>query len=872
MLTTRQRELFEHCHCDQCPLFHDGKRNPVFGTGREDARLVLVDESPKRQEAQNASQLDRSDRLLNHVLTRAGTSREDVYIAHTVLCRTVDDATGRDTAPDDRTIVACRDRLHAELNQFDADSTIVVAMGATATRALDVQGRNISEMQGSLQHVGGRWIMPAYLPSYVLRKSSEYPPLQDAFTRSVEYVGVPGDDKKASFPEKNQEFPYIHVTPDMTMLAMDICYDISHGKWGYELAIDVETSSVSNRSSLLQVAIANTERAVVFDAEVFFGTAIGGQAYDYLYDALSNKGIRWIMHNMSFDLQFIKRELGPHWSEMTTSDTMCYAFALNEDAQFIGLKYLSRKYCAAPYYEDALKPYLKNSKTPYSVIPRPVLAKYAAADVVYTARLYPILYRTCEKAGVLNLVHDLLEPAQRTFSDMEFDGCTIDMDAVDIARQEYGPRLQDLDKQIFEYAVSQGWDEPVLSPSSPQQLARFFYDTLKLRTPPRTKATEKRKSDRATGTEFRDFYRGKGKIDDLIVLLDERALVYKMLRTYVEGIADDISPTTGRIHPSFFIAGTVSGRITIKDPPLQTIPRDSTTGKSFLGIRSLFVPARLPDDDPGFEPVFVAADYSQLELRMAWLLSGDEAMGAALLDGDFHANTAARIYKIPVEEVTKEQRHNTKYVTFGIAYGRGAASLAAGELKYAAPSGNPNDALPFARDFITNWSEVYHVYWALREQWVLDVIGSNSRPARTGYLKTPFDRYRRFPFFGNDEDKIHAKNQALSFPTQSVAADLTTYNMIRIDNFLRTEGLGRVLFTVHDSIECEVDGRQRDDIVHQIHTMMLELPPQLEEIKPKDFALGAEIGWGRNWAECDENIVDVGNVRSEILGKRWIRY
>ncbi len=850
-LTARQQELFSHCRCEVCPLFHSGQREPVFGHGPLDAKLIVIGEAPGKDEVKAGKPFcGNSGLLLDKVLAGVGNPRAATYVTNAVLCRPTD-STGKDAPPDQATIAACKPRLDFELSTFDPEKTIAVTVGASAATSLGVKMKNITDVQGSLQWVDKRWVMPAFHPAYILRQSSQFENLYDAFHRAVNIVST----EPPSFPDKELKYGWAHLTLEDSYDAMQMLQEIHNGLWGNTLAIDVETANTSNRSQLLQVAVANETKAAVFEADLLVGN---NQCYDLFYDVLTDDRFTWVMHNSTFDLQFLKRVFGIHHTEIPhLVDTMCLALGLTELQQQVGLKYLSRKWLNAPYYEDELSPYIKNKSTPYTAIPRDVLAKYAAADVVCTIRLLPILVAQTQRRGTYDLSTGLLTDAQKAFADMEYDGCAINLDQVETIRAEMQPRLESLDHQIYDAAVKLGWEPGrPLNPGSTYDLRHLFYDIAGAIAPRTSKATQQRKDNRTTGIEFRDEYRNNPRLGPIVRLLDERATVAKMLRTYVEGIAKHVSPVSGRIHPSFQIGGTVTGRITIKNPALQTIPRETTTGDSFASIRSLFVPKAIirpnsDDSDPeGFEPIFVAADYSQLELRIAWLLSGDKVLGEALKGRDFHTQTASEIYRVPIEQVTTVQRHNTKYVSFGLAYGRSAYSLHKGEL---------NCTLPEAEAFVSKWASLYHVYWDYRTQLQIDAVGQKEDlkrglpkiPARKGYLKTPFGRVRRFPFIASDKDRAHAMNQALNFPVQSTASDLTLYNTIKLNEALRKEKLGRVLFTVHDSIEMEVDNRYIDSIGRLIRDTLETLPPQLAEIAPSDFELRFDAEKGNSWGDAE---------------------
>lgn len=849
----RKQHLLTYCDCNNCPLYHQGKFNPVVGDGPGKASLAIVGEAPGRNEAlQGKPFVGRSGQLLDSTLTKAGMSRKDVYVTNTVLCRPTD-AAGNDAPPTPGAVAACRRRLEVELRE--ADPKVVVACGASAAQSLlNEPKRTITELQGVLQYNEdlGQWILPTFHPAYCLRSPGNFEDFLGDMYRAADLCSG-----EIRFPARELIWNYTHYAytdiedysevpngpnhraSDDAIREATVAKTFNKGR---VIALDVETDGFSHLTApLLTVQWADEEEAHVIDWELVLWDSQfrEGKLYDALYDMFADKEITYAIHNQSFDLRFLRHNLGIHHSEMTTEDTMCFAQGLTERKGAIGLKFLSRKWFNAPYYEAEIQKYLKTKSTPYSKIPRPILAKYAAMDVIYTARLHPILEDQTKRAGTYNLCKNILMPAQLLFADIEYHGVKVDLEATKQIRAVWQPQLDTLVREIGDYAREHGW-EGYLNPGSPQQMAKLLYDVMKLR-PPKT-SHQKAKAARAKGKEpsketgkpFREMYMDTpGPGGWLADKLEQFALAKKMLSTYVNGIVDDID-IDGRVHPEFAVAGTVTGRLTLTKPPLQTIPRFQTSEK-FGDIRNLFIAQRLDDEDDDNEYTFLAADYKQLELRVGWLLSHDYNMGSAILGGDFHRITAADIFKTSLERVTEIQRHNTKYVTFGLMYGREAYSLANGEL---------NCSVSEAQMYLDGWFKRYPTF--------KEYFDKQRRDYRTkGMLTTPFNRIRRFPLLfpqGSEEDK-HMKNQAVNFPMQSAANDITVKAAIRINQELYSRNWGRVLFLVHDSVESEVKVQYKEEAAQLIYDIMLELPEEIKDITPDRFALDADIEIGRSWGE-----------------------
>lgn len=823
-----RQQLLDLCDCENCPIGRAGRRNPVLGSGPDSAKVVLVGEAPgKNEHIQGVPFVGQSGKLLDMTLDRVGLRREDVYVTNSVLCRPDE----FNATPHPEAVRACNARLQAEVR--DRAPEMIIPVGASGAQALLNSKSKISELQGVLQHSSelNAWILPTYHPAYCLRSPAYYEDFLGDFDRAAELVL--GEVK---YPPKHLQWEYEHFTTNDIADAQHALAALATGNFGYELSFDVETDNVNTSSRLLTIQFGTTEKAWVFDSDIF---TEDNDTRELVEDLLMSPLHTFIIHNMSFDLQVVYDFFGIHHSEMgELVDTICLALGTTERSQATGLKYLARKWFNAPYYEAELQQYLPTSKTPYSAIPRPVLAKYAAADTIYTARLRPVLDDLVEKYGTKSLVYDLLMPAQKAFADMQYHGTAVDLRKVKELRKTWIPEIRRQAKEIEDYAKANGWPHPYFNPGSTQQLSEFLFDILKLAPPrPTNKEIQEarakgKKPTRHTGKEFRSEYPNH----PITPLLERYATTRKMFSTYVEGIADDVRGDR-RIHPNFLLWGTVTGRLAIQDPPLQTIPRRDTAGTVFDDLRTLFIARALPDDpEPNLE--FFGADYKQLELRIAWLLSGDPNMGEAILSGDFHRVTAANIWGMPQAQVTSVQRHNTKYVTFGIMYGREAFSLWKGQL------GESGMTLRQCEEFVEAWFARFPVF----AEWYRN---NRANALRTGRLRTPFGRVRRWPLI-TEEHKKHILNEAANFPPQSVASDTTLHAMIRLNDRFRRENLGRILFAVHDSIEGEYFMSRKEEAIRAVYEEMTMLPPQLANIAPPNFELAIDLEVGPSWGESHE--------------------
>jgi DNA polymerase-1 len=266
---------------------------------------------------------------------------------------------------------------------------------------------------------------------------------------------------------------------------------------------------------------------------------------------------------------------------------------------------------------------------------------------------------------------------------------------------------------------------------------------------------------------------------------------------------------------------TVTGRLSYHEPPLQTIPKQYTLGDDYGRLRSIFAAS---DKDH----VIVEADYGRIEIWCAYFESGDPQLLSDLQSGDYHARSASIILRKPLSEVTKQDRFTSKFVTFGIMYGRGAASLAAGELKCT---------MAEAEGYLANWLERYPIYREWRENTRRRAVSVGELVARTG-------RKRRFGMIRGQEAH-KALNQALNFPLQSLASDITLTSLTELHYLLKPYD-SHICFTVHDSIIFEVSKQHYDKVLQMIRDVMTR--PRFPDIMGVDI----DIAVGPNWGEVVE--------------------
>ena len=400
------------------------------------------------------------------------------------------------------------------------------------------------------------------------------------------------------------------------------------------------------------------------------------------------------------------------------------------------------------------------------------------------------------------------EPLAKVLAQMERDGVKVDLARLKEFAEGLRRELTDREARIREMA-----DEPSLNISSPKQVGDLLFDKLKL--DPRAKKSGKGQytTDEATLVAIADRH---PIVDEIL----EFRAVKKLLSTYIEPFPSYISEKDGRVHTTFNQALTATGRLSSSNPNLQNIPVRTERGKE---IRKAFVPG-IPDG------LIVSADYSQIELRIMAHLSCDTHLTQAFRDGvDVHAATAAKIFKIPVEEVTREQRGMAKTANFGIMYGISSFGLAQ-RLHLSRTA---------AKELIDGYFEAFPAIRGF-------IDDSISFARENGYVETLFGRRRYLPDISarNATVRALAERNAVNAPIQGTSADIIKLAMIRVAEKLKEEGLrSRMVLQIHDELLFEAPAEEVPKLQKLVKDVM-------ENVIQLSVPLTVECSSGNNWLEA----------------------
>ncbi len=428
----------------------------------------------------------------------------------------------------------------------------------------------------------------------------------------------------------------------------------------------------------------------------------------------------------------------------------------------------------------------------------------AAAILLIGAKVWTEL----QDAGIVDLYESVEEPLIRVLSRMECTGVKVDVPTL----MEYADSLR-AEIAENESVVRQIAGDPTLNVSSPKQLGELLFEKLKLDPKAKKSAKGTWSTDEDTLVELAD----ESPVIDAI--LDFRA-AKKLLSTYIEPFPKYISPVTGRIHTTFNQALTSTGRLSSSNPNLQNIPIRTDRGRY---IRKAFVA-----QDP--ESVIVSADYSQIELRIMAHLCGDEHLIHAFREGiDVHAATAAKIFHLPVEAVSADQRRIAKTANFGIMYGISAFGLAQ---RLRIPR---FEAKKIIDDYFASFP-------AIRS--FIDRTVAAAR--ENGYVETLFGRRRFIPDINSKNLTLRAlaERNAVNAPIQGTSADIIKIAMIRIDRRLRESGMAaRMVLQIHDELLFEAPQTEAEALKEMVVS-------EMEGVIKLSVPLTVECKDGKNWLEA----------------------
>lgn len=487
-------------------------------------------------------------------------------------------------------------------------------------------------------------------------------------------------------------------------------------------------------------------------------------------------------------------------------DTMVAHYVLQPELRH-GMDYLAEIYLKYDTIkiEELIGSKGKNQGNMRDLAPEQVY-KYACEDADVTLKLKNILEDELRKNGAEDLFYNIEMPLVPVLAYMERNGVRLDTGALQQSSEHFTKKMNEIEQEIYTLAGVE------FNISSPKQVGEILFEKLKIIE----KAKKTKSGQYSTSEEVLESLRGKHPVIEKI--LDYRGLK-KLLSTYIDALPLLINPKTDKIHTSFNQTITATGRLSSSNPNLQNIPIRDENGKE---IRKAFIP------EDGC--LFFSADYSQIELRIMAHLSEDKNMIDAFLSGyDIHAATAAKVYKIEINDVTREQRSKAKTANFGIIYGISVFGLAE----------RMGVDRKEAKELIDGYFETYPD--------VKRYMDKSIEVAREkGYVETIFHRKRFLPDINSRNAIVrgYAERNAINAPIQGSAADIIKVAMIRIyERFKRENIKSKMILQVHDELNFSVYPEEKE----MVGRIVIE---EMENAYKMHVPLKADCGWGTNWLEA----------------------
>ncbi len=488
-------------------------------------------------------------------------------------------------------------------------------------------------------------------------------------------------------------------------------------------------------------------------------------------------------------------------------DTMLESYVLNSTATRHDMDSLAQKYLdhSTVSFQDIAGKGAK--QLTFDQIPLEQAGPYAAEDADVTLRLHQALFEKLTAIPSLaSVLTDIEMPLVPVLARIERQGALVDDKLLGVQSIELGDKMVALEREAFEIAREE------FNLGSPKQLGSILYDKLGLPVLKKTAKGQPSTAEEVLAKLAEDDY-------PLPRVLMQYRSMSKLKSTYTDRLPEQINPRTGRIHTSYHQAVASTGRLSSSDPNLQNIPVRTAEGRR---IRQAFVaPA-------GYK--LLAADYSQIELRIMAHLSRDEGLLNAFRNNlDVHTATAAEVFKVELADVTSDQRRSAKAINFGLIYGMGAQKLGK-DIGVDTKQAKAYIDTYFAR------------YPGVREY----MDRTRAQAADQGYVETIFGRRLYLPEINSNkpQERAGAERTAINAPMQGTAADIIKKAMVAVDNWLQSSGLdARVILQVHDELVLEV----REDLVDQVRE---EIRGYMSGAATLDVPLLVEVGVGNNWDEA----------------------
>lgn len=524
---------------------------------------------------------------------------------------------------------------------------------------------------------------------------------------------------------------------------------------------------------------------------------------DVLQPFLRDPSLLKVGHNIKFDLQMLM-PYGVHICPL--DDTMLMSYVLDGTSHGHGLDELALTLCGHKMISYDEVTGTGKGRISFAAVPLDKACDYAAEDADFTLRLYHHLKPRLAPEKMTAVYEDIERPLADIIARMEFAGIKVDPLVLRSLSQAFGVKIVTLEDEIHKLAGH------MFNVGSPKQLGTVLFDEMGLSGGTKTKTGEW-----STSAEVLEDLAAQGH--SFVEKILEWRHLSKLKSTYTEALQEAINPATGRVHTSFSMALTNTGRLSSSDPNLQNIPIRTEEGRL---IRTAFV------SEEGH--LLISADYSQIELRLVAEMAGIEVLKQAFRSGeDIHALTASQVFGIPLDQMTPDIRRKAKAINFGIIYGISGFGLAK-QLDCS-----PSEASAYIKQYLGRFPELSAF---------MDRTKAEARD--NGFVRTLYGRKCMIAGIHdkNAARRNFAERQAINAPLQGTAADLIKMAMIRVNKMIEEENLPvRLLLQVHDELVLEGPENEAERLAERIKAAM-------ESVARFSIPLVADAKCGKNWSQA----------------------
>ena len=571
------------------------------------------------------------------------------------------------------------------------------------------------------------------------------------------------------------------------------------------VAFDTETEGLNALETNIVGISFSWQKGIGYYLPIKNNKTVHEKSFEILRPFFESTEIIKVGHNIKFDIQVLHKYnikvLSPIY------DTMVAHYLINPDMRH-NLDTLSESYLNySPISIESLIGKKGKNQVSMRDVSIDKITNYASEDADITLQLKSVFDKEIEVNNLNKIFYDIEIPIINVLSEMEIEGIKIDTSYLKKLDKEFEEDLGKLKKEIFKKSGEE------FNLNSPKQLGEILFDKLKLVSKPKKTKT----GQYSTSEDVLSSLANDHKIIENI--LEWRSLD-KLQNTYVKSLPKEVSSLTGRVHSSFNQTVTTTGRLSSNNPNLQNIPIRTANGQK---IRRAFIPRNS-------DYILMAADYSQIELRVIASMSNEENMIDAFVNNqDIHTITASKIYNINPENVTREQRGNAKTVNFGIIYGVSAFGLS------QQTDLNRSESKVMIDSYFSNYPGL--------KKYMSDQIDF---ARNNGYVETIMGRRRYLQNINSQNNMLRsgAERNAINAPIQGSAADIIKIAMININSEFKKQSLkSKMLLQVHDELVFDVHNSEKDQIKDIVKTTM-------ESAVKLKVPLKIDLEFGKNWLEA----------------------